>query len=558
VKHFSAVLSILLSLFSGSHAYSASLVINEIMFNPNGNENAREYVEILNLSGQTVSLEGCSIGQGDSFDKIIATQGTSWLVPPGGFALIMDPDYFSAGELYAGIPDSTLFFTVPDKAIGSGGLSNTNPKSVSLLSANGDTLSSVSYLLDCPAGHSWERVMPSGGDGADNYRPSKESDGTPGRVNSVTPPSINPSLSSDCLRYGTSEPKQGEGFDLYLSCRNSGLVPLAGITVRVKISPDISIGSVTFDREVAPGEKSGEEILHIPSLPGGSLQIEAVIDSPGSINWASDDTLRVDLDVPVSVGTVILNEIMAAPSAGPEWVEALNTGNAPVSLRKWSMSDRTGKLSEGIGTFAFLPSGGYAVITGDSSLAALPSGALFLTVKKFPSLNNDGDSVILFDASGGIADSVVYSSATADVSLELISPRLRKSTTGWAESTDISGSTPGARNSIFFDPDSGESSENKAVLLIEPNPFLEKTSLTYRLPFPLARVRMTVYDRRGRKVAVIRESSESGYTWTGTWDGCSGGRRLPSGPYILWLEALDKATGKMTVIKKTIVAASRL
>ncbi|MDP2983716.1 MAG: lamin tail domain-containing protein [Candidatus Latescibacter sp.] len=543
-----------------SPAFSATLVINEIMFNPNGNENAREYVEIMNRSDQPVSLEGCFIGQGDSFDKIIPVQGSAWTVPSGGYALIMDPDYFSAGEPYAGIPASTPFFTVPDKTIGSGGLSNTNPKPVYLLSAKGDTLTAVRYPPDCPPGHSWERVNPGGGDSADNFRSSRDVDGTPGRVNSVTPPSHNPALTRDSIRFGAALPKMGESCDLYISYLNGGLSSISGIRVAVQIAPDTPLESVTFPGEVAPGEKSSEQILHISALPGGFLQIQAAIDSPDSMNWASDDTVRVELEVLVPAGTIILNEIMAAPVDGPEWVEIQNTGTSPVSLWGWRITDRTGRPSEGIGQGAFIPSSGYAVITGDPSRPAVPSVALFIPVKKFPSLNNDGDTVILLDHTGGIADSVSYSAAPAGVSLELIAPSLRGTPLGWNISVDPAGSTPGRRNSIFFDQGSGAggSTETGAVLLIEPNPFLEKATITYRLPFPLARVRMIVYDRRGREIAIIRDAAESGFTWTGTWDGRSGGKKLPAGPYILYLEALNKTTGKMTVIRKTIVVASRL
>jgi hypothetical protein len=541
-----------------STAYSGSLVISEIMFNPNGNENAREFVEILNRSAEPVSLEGCLIGQGDSFDKIILVNGSAWTVPPGGFALIMDPDYFSAGEPYSGIPDSTPFFTVPDKAIGTGGLSNTNPKPVYLLSAKGDTLSEVLYSPDCPAGHSWERVNPGGGE-AGNFRPSRDAGGSPGKMNSVTPPPHNPALTGDTIRFGT-QPKMGEGFDLFVSYLNGGLSPLSGIIVAVQITPDTSLGRVTFSGEVAPGEKSSEQILHIPALPGGFLEIQAAIVSPDSTNRASDDTVRVDLDVPVPAGTIILNEIMAAPVDGPEWVELLNTGISPVSLRGWRITDRTGKPSDAVGKDAFLQRDGYAVVTEYPGLSAVPSGALFLPVNKFPSLNNDGDTVILLDHSGGLADSVTYASVPSGISMELIAPRLRRTLLGWNTSVDQKGCTPGSRNSIFFDQGSGTggSKETGTVLLIEPNPFLEKTTLTYHLSFPLARVRILVYDRRGREVAIIRDSAESGFTWSGTWDGRSAGRKLPAGPYILYLEALNKTTGKMTVVKKTIVVASRL
>ena len=110
-------------LFTVTNAVSAgnNLVISEIMFNPDGDENAREFVEILNRSSESVSLEGYSIGDGTGFDALVAVSDGEWIVPPGSYALIMDPDYFTADEQYESIPEDITLFTVGDKALGSRG-----------------------------------------------------------------------------------------------------------------------------------------------------------------------------------------------------------------------------------------------------------------------------------------------------------------------------------------------------------------------------------------------------------------------------------------------------
>ncbi|MFC1694029.1 lamin tail domain-containing protein, partial [Candidatus Latescibacterota bacterium] len=131
-----------------------TVVINEVMFNPDGNENAREYVEILNLSGEPVSLEGWIVGDGTGFDLIVPFKEGVWNIPADSFGLIMDPDYFEAGEPYSGIPGNIPLFTVIDKAIGSRGLSNSAAEPVYLISDGGDTLSVVTYDTDCSPGHS--------------------------------------------------------------------------------------------------------------------------------------------------------------------------------------------------------------------------------------------------------------------------------------------------------------------------------------------------------------------------------------------------------------------
>ena len=79
------------------------------------------------------------------------------------------------------------------------------------------------------------------------------------------------------------------------------------------------------------------------------------------------------------------------------------------------------------------------------------------------------------------------------------------------------------------------------------------------LPFPLARVRLLVYDRRGRLVASLRDTHESGAEWSGEWDGRDDdGDPLAAGPYILHLEAFDKSDGAVRTARTMIVIGARL
>ena len=150
---------LLFFLFSVTAALAAerTLVISEIMFNQNGDENAREFVELLNVSPGPVSLKGYSIGDGAGFDELVAVGEGEWTVQAGSYALVMDPDYFTSDEPYDTLPEGVLLFTVGDKALGSRGLSNSAAEPVYLVSAGGDTLSVVHYSTDCPPGHSLER-----------------------------------------------------------------------------------------------------------------------------------------------------------------------------------------------------------------------------------------------------------------------------------------------------------------------------------------------------------------------------------------------------------------
>ncbi len=531
---------------------SVPLVLSEIMFNPVGDENAREYIEIQNISEGPVSLEGCRIGDGSAFNDLTAVRENVWTIPAGGFAVIFDPDYFTANEPYRSLPETAVSFTVTSKALGSRGLSNSTPEPVYLVSARGDTLSLVRYSLDCPEAHSWERINPRGGDGPENFHSSRESDGTPGYRNSATPSDSNPALVPGSLRFSPDPPRMGEGLDIHVSYRNGGLAALEGARVSVGMLPDTVLGTLEFTGALAPGEDAPSRTLHIPAVPGGLLTFRATVESGDPLS-ALDDTLLADLDVTVPRGVVFLNEVMAAPKDGPEWVELLNTGNAPVSLRGWRITDSRGVPSDSIRSFALLSADGYALVAGDSTAMRMYPGATALLAGRFPSLNNDGDRLEIRDRSGALHDSMSYSSAPPGISLERISPRL-SGKGAWDRSVDPSGATPGARNSLFFNHVQEDPASSGSSLTIKPNPFSGTTVIAYDLPFPLARVRLEVYDRRGRKVATIRDESESGSAWQGNWE-CG---NLPAGPYILSFEALNKNTGKMVNMRKTMVVGKRM
>lgn len=537
-------------------ADSAPAVISEIMFNPDGDENAREFIEIANRSSGPLSLEGWRIGDGAGFDLLVPVRSGSWILPAGGFAVVVDPDYLDAGEPYATIIPDTPLFTIPDQALGSRGLSNSTPEPVYLISAAGDTLSLVRYSIDCPAGRSWERVDLSGGDGSENFSASRGPDGTPGVRNSVVPPDRNPALIPASLRFEPPAPRPGERLDIFVSFRNAGLSPVSDVRVTIRILPDLAIGTVAFSDTIPPGSDAPATRLEIPRLPCGRLMLSACIE--GESAGTGDDTLTVALDVPVPPGTLVLNEIMVAPREGPEWVEVLNAGSVPVSLLGWSMTDSRSVPSHPAAVDRFLSPGEFVILAADSTVVPGAKGAVSLALKGFPSLNNDGDTVVLLDPGGAPADSAGYDAAEPGVSRERISPRLGGGDRAWDLCTDPAGSTPGRQNSIYFSRVEDDLPSGGTYLTITPNPFSERVTIAYDLPFPLSRVRMTVYDRRGRIVTTLREVSESGSAWAGEWDGADHGRKLPAGPYLLFFEALNKNTGEAITIRKTLVLARKL
>lgn len=106
-----------------------TLVINEVMANPDV-ESTGEYIELYNVGQDPVDLAGLIITDGDQDDVIEAYQSGSTIVPAGGYAVIVDPDY--AGQY--SIPGAATVVTVGNANLGNG-LSTNDP--IELREANG-------------------------------------------------------------------------------------------------------------------------------------------------------------------------------------------------------------------------------------------------------------------------------------------------------------------------------------------------------------------------------------------------------------------------------------
>jgi flagellar hook assembly protein FlgD len=69
-----------------------------------------------------------------------------------------------------------------------------------------------------------------------------------------------------------------------------------------------------------------------------------------------------------------------------------------------------------------------------------------------------------------------------------------------------------------------------------PNPFTISTSIAYRLT-SVGHVKLSVFDLRGRRVAVLEDAQRAPGTNVVTWDGhVEGGRQAPAGLYFIRIE----------------------
>jgi Lamin Tail Domain/CHU_C Type IX secretion signal domain/Bacterial Ig-like domain len=157
---------------------------------------------------------------------------------------------------------------------------------------------------------------------------------------------------------------------------------------------------------------------------------------------------------------VVIDEIMVDPSPlvglpNNEWIELKNISAAPINLQGWRIGDSGGQ-SGAMPSFILAPNSFVIVCTG-SAVAALSAFGNTISVTSFPSLDNDGESLLLKTPTDQIIHAVSYSSSwyqnelkkEGGWTLEMIdtnNPCAGRS--NWKASNNTAGGTPGTINSI--------------------------------------------------------------------------------------------------------------
>jgi hypothetical protein len=157
---------------------------------------------------------------------------------------------------------------------------------------------------------------------------------------------------------------------------------------------------------------------------------------------------------------VVIDEIMAdfSPAVGlpaNEWIELKNTSGFSINIQGWRIGDATG-LSGPMPAYVLKPDS-FVVVCSATSLPAMLAFGPAISVTGFPSLNDDGDQLLLTNTGGKTIHSVSYTSdwyqnelkKAGGWTLEMIDTKNPCSGfTNWKASTDAKGGTPAKKNSI--------------------------------------------------------------------------------------------------------------
>lgn len=442
-------------------AVSDSITFSEIMFDPAGSEASDEFIELYNFGSVPVDLSNWLIGDSLGSDAIIDA-GYGTVLQDGSYGIVFDASYDIANGVYANrIPPSSLIVQIDGATFGgsSSGLTNSMSRRMALLTSTGDTVCSHRYTAGNDEDFSDEKVDLAGPNQSGNWRDGLFPGGTPGYLNSVSPVDLDIAIDSADITTDPQAPERGMAFDLRATIRSLGRLTIPSPVVArayedINFDNDPNVGEL-LDSLVTPGVSDSMTVTfhHPGGFTDGVKRVLVQVDCDGDERLNNNRTARtVFFRQPWNM--VVINELMYdVSSGGVEFVEVFNRGAAHVQLTNWAIRD-AGSLKTIPMENAWLPSGGFRVLAGDSAILdhGIPDSVVII-VPGMPSLNNDADDMVLLDETGAVVDSVHYFNSwggRSGVSLERVHPDGGSQNPGnWVSCVASGGHTGGRTNSAL-------------------------------------------------------------------------------------------------------------
>lgn len=148
--------------------------------------------------------------------------------------------------------------------------------------------------------------------------------------------------------------------------------------------------------------------------------------------------------------------VIGLPEA--EYIELYNTTATDIDLTGFTFSDGS-SVTDAFPSFN-LQADSFVIVTDDAHTGLFDSYGQVIYIAGFPALNNDGDNAQLFDAAGNLLYNANYNTdwyhdalkEEGGYSLEMIDTHNPcQGEENWRASADVSGGTPGRRNSVAAD-----------------------------------------------------------------------------------------------------------
>lgn len=538
-----------------------AVVVNEVLYDPVGQDAGFEFVELFNRRGEPLCLSGWVLETGNGAyenrwtEEWRGTQGDT--IQAHSFFVIGEervlprPDFVTGLDLQNG-PDASRLVTPH------GGLD---------VVGWGD-LAYSEYYEGLPA----ERASPGSSlgrdpDGADSDLNSEDfrvfASPSPGDFNH--PPF---DLALECA--GLSRYTSTSGSDIDIACRlvNAGVAPCGdGARVVALISP--FAGSTYVSCDLDPGERT-KAVVRLPH-PGEGIHTVLVWLTLEPDRWHGNDSISTTIVLPPA--PVVVNEVMFKP-AGPEceWVEVFAHAGQAISIKGWTLEDHRGTRRK-ITDDEVILTGGLFLLVEDEEVFSrahpdLSADTFLRPQGGWPTLNDvDGplgfaDIVVVRDALGTMIDSVAYRQrwSKPGVSIERIDPRGPSTDpSNWSPHYGETCGSPGCRNSVSF-----ALSGDANILTLSPQSFTPDSdgkddllAISIKLGTP-SLVRVSVFDLNGRPIKTLVDGEVIDASRITFWDGSGrSDHDAPTGVYLVLLEAKETSSGLTRRAKLPVVLVRR-
>lgn len=306
------------------------------------------------------------------------------------------------------------------------------------------------------------------------------------------------------------------------------------------------------------------------------------VTNPLSENNISDFTIKSntcigDLDYTVTIskpsvyGSFVFNEILPNPKTeSSKFIELVNNSDFPTTTYNLALADYRGQVLGERKPFSFypiyVPARGYLVLTDDFDKLAnthnLPEDLPGFNTE-IPSIPADSGNIVILDSMNRILDRLPYNHKMQSafinddkgVSLEKISPERSSSDAfNWkSASSQVGYATPGLVNSQTVRPSKADKVMwlESETLSPDGDGFEDFLTLNYKTPNPEYRLKVAIYDLKGRLVVNLLDNIV-GTEGVITWDGMGENQlRQTSATYILMAECYN-AFGDYHKLKKAI------
>jgi hypothetical protein len=451
--------------FLVGQSYS-QMVLSEIMFNPEGDDQYNEYIEVFNTShSDSVDLNQWLVSDGERLNSIVEYErGT--VLAPRSYALIFAYKYFTDSQHYREvIPPEALVLSSSHSTLGLNGLANSRPETISLFTPDTTEVASWTYTVPNADGFSEEKKVVDYPDEDKNWGDAIVPGGTPGYANSIAPLDFDLAFVAEKARVSPE----------YITSHDSLCFDLWLVNIGINSVEQVSVDlfeDANLDGIFAPGERlatqpvssagfSWMDSLHVlvrmqPLAIGlHAFRAKIVYSEDQDI---SNNQLDLEAEVRVGYGDVVVNEIYADDNAS--WLEMYNALPEAVSLRGWQLLfPRHSSLIVLKKEISIAPSGMVLFVSPGFDVETIwKTQAPVVEVKDLPTLDPGSEIISLIDERGATIDSVYYSLPFSQDkrSVERLSYDLPgDQTSSWQYCPYPQGSTPGEANAAgrpFADP----------------------------------------------------------------------------------------------------------